>query len=199
MTQVSTIGTFSQSRACRRRGCTAGVLYVLLAGGILVALLGPLAAGTGDKKGWSVVTDPRKRAFLIWTPAANGPRVLTFGCLRDVDSFTVLSQDTIGRSTGATLTVSNGTARFEVAGDVASDSVVGRPTFTGENCPATENPCAISRRDFCPCYQAAGIFGIRSNRPPNAATVRREKTQSPPAAWPSHWGASRRFASVHDN
>ena len=133
MTQVSTIETFSQSRACRRRGCTASVLYGLLAGGILVALLGPLAAGTGDRKGWSVVTDPRKRAFLIWTPAANGPRVLTFGCLRDVDSFTVLSEDTIGRSTGvATLTVSNGTARFEVAGDVASDSVVGRPTFTGD-------------------------------------------------------------------
>jgi hypothetical protein len=91
----------------------------------LVATLAPLAAGTGDKKGWSVVTDPRKRAFLIWTPAANGPRVLTFGCLRDVDSFTVLSEDTIGRSTGvATLTVSNGTARFEVAGDVASERAV---------------------------------------------------------------------------
>jgi len=115
-----------------RAGVLAG-LSALLAAGILVAMLAPLAAGTGDKKGWSVVTDPRKRGFLIWTPAANGPRVLTFGCLRDVDSFTVLSEDTIGRSTGAaTLTVSNGTTRFEVAGDVASDSVVGRPAFTGE-------------------------------------------------------------------
>jgi hypothetical protein len=138
-----------------RAGVLAG-LSALLAAGLLVAMLAPLAAGTGDKKGWSVVTDPRKRAFLIWTPAANGPRVLTFGCLRDVDSFTVLSEeDTIGRSTGAaTLTVSNGTARFEVAGDVASDSVVGRPTFTGE-LPGDRK----SRRDI-----AARLLPVLSGR-----------------------------------
>jgi hypothetical protein len=125
------LATRSQAPGAKptRTGVRAG-LSALLAAGILIAAL---AAGAGDKKGWSVVTDPRKRAFLIWTPAANGPRVLTFGCLRDVDSFTVLSEETAGRGNGAAvLTVSNGTARFEVAGDVAADSVVGRPTFTGE-------------------------------------------------------------------
>jgi hypothetical protein len=133
MCNVTKFTGSSRSGAKPTRAGVLTSLSAMLAAGILVTTLAPLAAGTGDKKGWSVVTDPRKRAFLIWTPAANGPRVLVFGCLRDVDSFTVLSEDTIGRSTGAaTLTVSNGTARFEVVGEVASDSVVGRPTFTGD-------------------------------------------------------------------
>jgi hypothetical protein len=133
MCNVTKIIESSRSGARPTRADVLAGLSAVLAGGILVATLAPLAAGTGDKKGWSVVTDPRKRAFLFWTPAANGPRVLTFGCLRDVDSFTVLSEDTMGRGVGAAmLTVSNGTARFEVAGDVEPDSVVGRPTFTGE-------------------------------------------------------------------
>jgi hypothetical protein len=147
MCNVTKIIKYSRSEAKPTRAGVLPGLSALLAAGIVVATLAPLAAATGDKNGWSVVTDSRKRAFLIWTPAANGPRVLTFGCLRDVDSFTVLSEDTIGRSTGAaTLTLSNGTARFEVAGDAASDSVVGRPTFTGELPGDRKSPRDIAAR-----------------------------------------------------
>ena len=104
MCNVTKIIESSRSGARPTRAGVLAGLSAVLAAGILVATLAPLAADTGDKKGWSVVTDPRKRAFLFWTPAANGPRVLTFGCLRDVDSFTVLSEDTVGRGTGAATT-----------------------------------------------------------------------------------------------
>jgi hypothetical protein len=116
------------------RAFSAAGLSVLLTGVVLFALLGPLAAGTGDKKGWSVLTDPRKRAFLIWVPLADGPRVVTFGCLRDVDTFTVLSEDVADdqRPGPATLTVSNGKARYDVAGNIAPDPVVNQPIFSSD-------------------------------------------------------------------
>ena len=47
----------------------------------------PAAADPGDKAGWSIGTDPRKRVFLHWVAKADGPRLLTVACLRDVDSF----------------------------------------------------------------------------------------------------------------
>src|SRR5262245_38601583 len=51
---------------------------------------GPAVADKGDKAGWSLTTDPRKRAFLKFVPTNDGPRILVLGCLRDVDSFMVL-------------------------------------------------------------------------------------------------------------
>ena len=65
-----------------------------LAALLLPSLLGLLAAppaiaDDGDPAGWSVRTDPRRRAFLIVTERAGGPRLLTFACLRDADSFAV--------------------------------------------------------------------------------------------------------------
>jgi hypothetical protein len=55
----------------------------------VLALAHPAKADQGDKAGWSVAVDPRKRAFLYYVPAEDGARVLTIGCLRDVDSFTI--------------------------------------------------------------------------------------------------------------
>jgi hypothetical protein len=90
----------------------------------------PTSADQGDKQGWSLGSDPRKRVFLRFVPANDGPRVLVLGCLRDVDSFIVLSEQDIGIGHGqaATLTLANGAARFVVEGKFEGDGAgVGRP------------------------------------------------------------------------
>jgi len=133
MTQGSMIGRLSPRQANGRRACAAA-LCALLAGGILVARVWPLAADTGDKIGWSAITDPRKRVFLIYVPSAGAPRALNFACLRDVDDLTVYSEGVAGNlpSGPATLTMSNANARYEVAGNIAPDLISKLPTFTGE-------------------------------------------------------------------
>src|SRR5674476_1390380 len=98
----------------------------------VIAFVLPTAADPGDKAGWSVHIDPRKRAFLIYVPVADGSRVLTIGCLRDVDNFTVISSGLrIGANNEAkaTLAVSNGTARYAVDGEVEPDQATGMQAF----------------------------------------------------------------------
>jgi hypothetical protein len=95
----------------------------------------PGSADQGDKQGWSLGSDPRKRVFLRFVPANDGPRVLVLGCLRDVDSFIVLSAQDIGIGHGqaATLTLANGAARFVVEGKFERDGAgIGRPGFASE-------------------------------------------------------------------
>lgn len=139
MTQGSMIGRLSlrnrlSLRKVKGRRACAAALSVLLAGGILVARVWPVAADTGDKTGWSAITDPRKRVFLIYVPSAGAPRALNFACLRDVDDLTVYSEGVAGNlpSGPATLTMSNANARYEVAGNIAPDLISKLPTFTGE-------------------------------------------------------------------
>ena len=98
----------------------------------VIALVLPTAADPGDKAGWSVHIDPRNRAFLHYVPAKDGSRVLTIGCLRDVDNFTVMSSGLrIGANneTKATLALSNGTARYAVDGEVEPDQATGMQAF----------------------------------------------------------------------
>ena len=87
----------------------------------------PASADQGDKQGWSLGSDPRKRVFLRFVPANDGPRVLVLGCLRDVDSFIVLSEQDIGIEPGqdATLTLANGAARFVVEGKFEVEHLAG--------------------------------------------------------------------------
>src|SRR5262245_31060327 len=104
---------------------------------LVACLLAPSSASAdqGDKQGWSLGSDPRKRVFLRFVPADDGPRLLVLGCLRDVDSFIVLSEQDIGIGHGqaATLTLANGAARFVVEGKFERDGAgVGRPGFASE-------------------------------------------------------------------
>jgi hypothetical protein len=104
--------------------------FVMFAGAV-----SPASADQGDKQGWSLGSDPRKRVFLRFVPANDGPRVLVLGCLRDIDSFIVLSEQDIGIGHGqaATLTLANGAARFVVEGKFEGDGAgVGRPGFASE-------------------------------------------------------------------
>src|SRR5262245_36978952 len=103
---------------------------------IFAGTVSSASADQGDKQGWSLGSDPRKRAFLRFVPADDGPRLLVLGCLRDVDSFIVLSEQDIGIGHGqaATLTLANGTARYVVEGKFERDGAgVGRPGFASEN------------------------------------------------------------------
>jgi hypothetical protein len=169
MTQGSMISRPSLRKANRRRGCAAA-LSVLLAGGILVARVWPLAADTRDKIGWSAITDPRKRVFLIYVPSAGAPRALNFACLRDVDDLTVYSEGVADNlPTGpATLTISNGNARYDVAGNIAPDLIGKLPTFTGE---LADDKKALSRisAKLLPILQGSGpiIYEISAGTAPD--------------------------------
>ncbi len=101
--------------------------------GLALANVLPAASATGDKQGWSTTYDPRKRAFLSFVADDDGPRILTLACLRDVDMFSVISEGVVAaRSAGgrATLTLSNGEARYVVEGEVALDPVAGVMSFS---------------------------------------------------------------------
>jgi hypothetical protein len=101
----------------------------------LAGIMSPVAADKGDKQGWSLASDPRKRVFLKFVPANDGPRILLLGCLRDVDSFIVLSEQQLGVPDGraATLALANGAARFVIEGKFETDGAgVGQPGFAAE-------------------------------------------------------------------
>lgn len=94
----------------------------------------PAVADPGDKAGWSVDTDPRRRAFLLWVPEKDGPRVLMLGCLRDADTFTTMSysvgeHDEFKR---VKLTLSNGRATFSVDGETTAYPAMGRSSFISD-------------------------------------------------------------------
>lgn len=127
MKLISMIGKSSPSRASIRRAGASAALSILVAGGILAARLSPLAADPGDKTGWSVTTDPRKRAFLIYVPTAGAARLLNIACLRDVNSLSVISEGVAVPAGTATLTLANGNTRYDIAGSVATDTVVNLP------------------------------------------------------------------------
>ncbi len=118
--------------------CTFRRRLVSIIASTLVALAGvvlPALADKGDKQGWSLSSDPRKRVFLKFVPENDGPRLLVLGCLRDLDSFIVLSQQDLGVESGeeVTLTLENGTAQYVVQGRFAPNGVgVGQAGFTTE-------------------------------------------------------------------
>jgi hypothetical protein len=102
--------------------------------GLLLALVQPVLAGSGDKAGWSTDVDPRRRAFLKYVPANDGPRLLVLGCLRDVDSFIVLSDEPseANPADNPTLTLSNGPAHYSVQGKMQSNGTPGKLGFAFE-------------------------------------------------------------------
>jgi hypothetical protein len=104
----------------------------------LVAIAGiilPALADKSDRKGWSLSSDPRKRVFLKFVAENGGPRIVVLGCLRDVDSFTVLSAQEIAARSGQNLTLilANGSARYAVEGKYEPNAiVVGQAGFASE-------------------------------------------------------------------
>jgi hypothetical protein len=100
---------------------------------LLVFLGGSAFADKGDKRGWSLDSDPRKRVFLKFVPIDDGPRILVLGCLRDVDNFLVMSEQGVAGPQSVTLTLANGPARHSFDGKIeANGAGVGQAGFMSE-------------------------------------------------------------------
>jgi hypothetical protein len=139
-----------------RRSCLSWLAMALC-----LAIETPAFADPEDKAGWSVLSDPRHRAFLIWVPEQGGPRVLMFGCLRDAGMFTTMSyavgeRDEIDR---VTLTLSNGSARFEVDGSITRYPAIGRSSFISDLDVDEEQLRALGRK-LLPVLEGSGDIGL---------------------------------------
>ncbi len=105
--------------------------------GLLGAVVGPETprADEGDRAGWSVATDPRRRAFLVATETAGGPRLLTIACLRDADSFAIYSAGVPGLTAGegVELVLAVADAEYRLTGSADPDRDTGVVGFAGEH------------------------------------------------------------------
>lgn len=105
--------------------------------GLTSVLVAPPApkAEEGDRAGWSVATDPRRRAFLVATETAGGPRLLTIACLRDADSFAIYSAGVPGLAAGegVELTLAVADAEYRLTGSADADRDTGVVGFSAES------------------------------------------------------------------
>ena len=88
--------------------------------GIAAGLAMPAHGKPGDKQGWTLTTDARKRAVLFYVPAKDGPRILTFTCLRN-DSFEIQFEGATAdrkQRTDIPLTLTNGQASYVARGEI---------------------------------------------------------------------------------
>ena len=134
----------------------------------------PAIADPDDKAGWSVNTDPRRRAFLQFVSEEGGPRVLMLGCLRDAETFTTMSysvgaQDEIKR---VKLTLSNGPASFTVEGDVTRYEAIKRSSFISDLDVNDAQMRAIGQK-LIPVLEGAGdvTMTMQPGAPAGAATT----------------------------
>lgn len=135
-----------------RRSC---LLWITLA--LCLGIDMRVFADPGDKAGWSVATDPRRRAFLMWVPEPSGPRVLMLGCLRDAGTFTTMSyavgeRDEIARTK---LMLSSGSARFEVDGSTTRYPAIGRSSFISD-LDVDEVQVQVLGRTLLPVLEGSG-------------------------------------------
>jgi len=92
-----------------------------------------MLTASAEEPGWSTSFDSRKRVFLSFKSVKDGPRTLLLGCLRDVDSFTIVSEGVAAASSigdKATLTLTNGEIRYVADGEVSPDPDTGTPSFS---------------------------------------------------------------------
>lgn len=155
----------------RRRGPIACMMLGLALTAV-AAVPRPTAADEGDVAGWSVATDPRKRAFLQWVPVAGGPRQLLFACLRDADTFAVYSTGIPGVvpiRPYSRLTLSWGDRRWSIVGTV--DPEPGNPrstTFTADTDQDAAGRAAIAR-ELLPVLTAPGPLVLQIDAAPPIA------------------------------
>lgn len=146
-----------------------------------LALALPLAApraDDGDPAGWSGATDPRRRAFLVATDTAGGPRLLTIACLRDADEFAIYASGLPGLAgaTGAAdLTLSAAGASFTLPGTVDTDGF-GLLGFSGYRDLDAAGLKAIAR-DLLPVLKAPGPLAVTVG---SAARVEIPLAEAPP-------------------
>lgn len=146
----------------------------LSAAGMLLAaaLTSPAIADPGDQAGWSVDTDPRRRAFLLWVPEKDGPRVLMLGCLRDAGTFTTMSSS-VGehdKIEHVKVTLSNGQSSFTVEGEITPYPAMGRSSFISDLDVSDKQLRAVGQQ-LLPVLEATGdiTMTIKPGSPSGAA------------------------------
>jgi len=128
--------------------------------------LGALAAGLclpaflamADGAGWSISSDPRKRVFLSYGTAKDGPRALLLACLRDVDTFTVASEGVAEASSNgkkAALVLVNGNARYAVDGEISNDPISKTASFSVD-LDLNKQTTQQLRRELLPVLEGKG-------------------------------------------
>lgn len=124
---------------------------------LAIALASPAMADPGDKAGWSVNVDPRRRAFLQWVPEEGGPRVLMLGCLRDAGTFTTMSYSVGERDEieHVKLTLSTDHASFTVDGRITRYETIRRSSFISDLDVNDDQLGAIGRQ-LLPVLEATG-------------------------------------------
>lgn len=122
----------------------------------------PAHADPGDKAGWSIGTDPRKRVFLHYVAEKDGPRELTLACLRDVESFDVYTAGLFPKRPDgdATLTLRSGGGSVEFSGSVAAgdDAATSRFESNTDADAATRNTL---RAALLPVLAGAGPIQLK--------------------------------------
>ena len=121
-------------------------------------------AGPGDKAGWSVGVDPRKRAVLEYisekyVSQVDGPRLLVLGCFRDFDRFAVWSEELVADAMSAdnvTLTLVNGQARYSVQGKIEFVGLMQMQGFTAERDDADSKMLRKIRDQLMPVLEGKG-------------------------------------------
>jgi hypothetical protein len=102
-------------------------------------LLGaPANAAPGDTAGWQFRVEGEgdgERQFLIYAAKTDGPRILTFACERDIDTFGFYAEDLgdlVGPLARATMALSSGPAKFSIPGVIDADPETNALAFVSE-------------------------------------------------------------------
>jgi len=102
--------------------------FGLVAALATVAANGPSAgAAQGDRIGWQFRVEgdgDTEREFLTYVAHDDGPRILTFACERDIDTFGFYAEDLgdlVGPLAKATMSLASGPATFTIPGIVEPD------------------------------------------------------------------------------
>ena len=141
-------------------GCRCGQRLFMALGVAAAALATPALGKPGDKQGWTLTTDARKRTVLFYVPAKDGPRILTFTCLRN-DSFEIQFEGATTdkkQMTNIPLTLTNGQASYVARGEVGH--------FTGTSALTYDSQMIGDAKTFgqIRASLAAGAGGSRPDR-----------------------------------
>jgi hypothetical protein len=146
-------------------------LAVLAALSTVAAVL-PAHADKGDPQGWSVQTDPRRRAYLRFVEEPDGPRVLLFACQRDTNVLGIYSAGLVeGVARSAMMSLQNGKAKYGLRGQTGVDDATGYPVFAYQT---DLDPRALQ-------YLQAELMPILQGKGPIVITIGQATRQVPVA------------------
>ena len=132
----------------------------------------PAFADKGDPQGWSIETDPRKRAYLRFVEEPDGPRVLLFACQRDTNVLGIYSAGLVeGVAKSAMMSLQNGKAKYGLRGQTGVDDATGYPVFAYQT---DLDPKALQ-------YLQAELMPILQGKGPIMITIGEVKHQVPVA------------------